>query len=144
MVLVLDDYHLLSQESRLNGLINTLAFDNIPDFHLILISRGTPNIKLYTLASKQLCNRLDTADLAFTRDETASYLAARGLRMASGAIDKIMEKTDGWVSAIYLIGEGIRHAFGSRCEQMMQLLDSSFRFSRTSYRAFTSSSSVIG
>ena len=36
------------------------------------------------------------------------------------------------------------HACGSRCEQIIQLLDNSFRFSRTSYRALTSSSSVIG
>jgi len=109
LVLVLDDYHLIPLDSRLNTLINALAFENIPDFHLVLIARGTPNIKLYTLASRQLCNRLDTGDLAFTKDETAGYLAARGLRLAPDAIEEIMRKTDGWVSAIYLIGEGIRH-----------------------------------
>lgn len=108
-VLVLDDFHLISQDSCLNALINALAFENLPGFHLVLITRSTPNIKLYTLTSRQLCNRIDTADLAFTREETAGYLAARGLRMAPAAIDKITEKTEGWVSAIYLIGEGIRH-----------------------------------
>jgi len=104
----IDDYQLLPDDSPVHRLIETLAFENVPNLHILLLSRAQPNIRLYTLASKEMALCIDADTLAFSVAETDGYLAMRGLRLTRGAVESIHESSGGWVSAIYLLGEGIR------------------------------------
>jgi LuxR family maltose regulon positive regulatory protein len=107
-LLCIDDYQLLPDESPVHKLIETLAFENVPNLHILLLSRAQPNIRLYTLASKEMALCIDADTLAFSVAETDGYLAMRGLRLTRGAVESIHESSGGWVSAIYLLGEGLR------------------------------------
>lgn len=107
-LLCIDDYQLLPDDSPVHALIETLAFEDVPNLHILLLSRAQPNIRLYTLASKNMAFCIDSDTLAFNETETDGYLAMRGLRLTKEAVESIYETSGGWVSAIYLLGEGIR------------------------------------
>ena len=107
-LLCIDDYQLLPDDSPVHRLIETLAFENVPNLHILLLSRAQPNIRLYTLASKEMALCIDADTLSFSVSETDGYLAMRGLRLTRTAVESIHETSGGWVSAIYLLGEGIR------------------------------------
>lgn len=107
-LLCIDDYQLLPDDSPVHALVETLAFEDVPNLHILLLSRAQPNIRLYTLASKNMAFCIDADTLAFNEAETDGYLAMRGLRLTKDAVESIYETTGGWVSAIYLLGEGIR------------------------------------
>ena len=107
-ILCVDDYQYLTEDSPVHTLAETIAFEDIPNFHLLLLSRAQPNLRLATLASKEMALCIDAETLGFTEKETDGYLAMRGLRLTKGVVDSICEISAGWVSAIYLLGEGIR------------------------------------
>ena len=107
-ILCIDDYQLLPDDSPLHKLIETLVFENVENLHVLLLSRSQPNVRLYTLASKEMALCIDADTLAFNTAETDGYLAMRGLRLTRGAVESIHEASGGWVSAIYLLGEGVR------------------------------------
>jgi LuxR family maltose regulon positive regulatory protein len=107
-LICIDDYHLLPDDSQIHKLIETLAFEDLPNLHLLILSRAQPRIRLYTLASKEKTTCIDSNTLAFNIEETDGYLATRGLRLTKGAVENIRNSSGGWISAIYLLSEGIR------------------------------------
>ena len=107
-VFCIDDYQILSEDSPVHSLIETLAFENIDNLHIMLLSRSQPNMRIGTLASKQMALCIDAESLAFDIKETDGYLTMRGLRLTKGAVEGIYQSSGGWVSAIYLLGEGVR------------------------------------
>ncbi|MDD3335107.1 MAG: LuxR C-terminal-related transcriptional regulator [Eubacteriales bacterium] len=107
-IICIDDYQLLPDDSPVHHLIETITFEAIPNLHLLVLSRAQPNIRLYTLTSKEMALCIDADTLAFDVKETDGYLSMRGLRLTKGAVESIHESSGGWVSAIYLLGEGIR------------------------------------
>ena len=107
-LLCIDDYQLLPDDSPVHRLVETLAFEAVPNLHILLLSRAQPNIRLYTLVSKEMALCIDADTLAFNVAETDGYLAMRGLRLTRSAVENIHKASGGWVSAIYLLGEGIR------------------------------------
>jgi len=107
-IICIDDYQLLPEDSPVHTLVETLAFEKIDDLHILLLSRSQPNIRIGTLASKEMVLCVDADVLAFDVKETDGYLAMRGLRLTKSAVEGIHESSGGWVSAIYLLGEGLR------------------------------------
>lgn len=103
-----DDYQLLPDESPVHALVETLAFENIENLHVLLLSRTQPNIRLATLVSKDMAACIDVDALSFNDKETDGYLSMRGLRLTRDAVDSIHRLSGGWISAIYLLGEGVR------------------------------------
>lgn len=108
-VLVIDDYHLIPDESRLNDLIRVLMLEEPQNFRLVLVSRSLPAVEPVTLSVKGLCTIITSADLAFTPEETDGYLSSRGLQLTGRAVARIYEHTEGWISAIFLVSEGVRN-----------------------------------
>lgn len=107
-LLCVDDYQYLPEDSPVHALLETIAFEDIPNFHLLLLSRAQLNIRLATLASKEMALCIDAQTLGFTQKETDGYLTMRGLRLTKGVVDSICQSSGGWISAIYLLSEGIR------------------------------------
>ena len=112
-VLVIDDYQLLPDESRVNDLIKLIVLEEPRNFRLVLISRSLPAVDPVTLTAKGLCAIVTSAELAFTPQETDCYLASRGLRLAGRAVAKICRDTGGWISAIFLVSEGVRNGLAA-------------------------------
>lgn len=108
VIICIDDFQYLPDDSPVLPLINTLAFECVEDLHILILARREPALSVGTLYSKDLCMMVDEKVLRFDYDETAGYLAMRGLRLTKSAIDQVCGMSDGWVSAIYLISEGIR------------------------------------
>jgi LuxR family transcriptional regulator, maltose regulon positive regulatory protein len=115
VVLVLDDYHLIT-----NGECHeTVGFfiEHLPEtIHLVISTRSDPPLGLGRLRARGEVNELRTEQLAFSEEETTSLLGERlGLRMSRADIDELLERTEGWPAGIYLAALSMRgrdpHAF---------------------------------
>ncbi len=67
--LVLDDCHLLGKSLKINNFLQSILDRFTPYFHLIIISRSLPPLKLSRLMADRQVTQIIEADLAFTRDE---------------------------------------------------------------------------
>ena len=108
LVVVLDDYHLLT-----NPAIHTaLAFllDHLPSLlHLVLVTREDPPFPLARLRARRQLVEIRAADLRFTAEETASFLydqMALPLRREDVAL--LGERTEGWIAGLHLAALSLR------------------------------------
>lgn len=103
IVLVLDDYHLLTslfvQESV------AFLLEHAPEqLRLIIASRSLPSLPLPRLRAHGLLAELSFADLRFTRQETEELLRKlAGIEdHSSEEISRLLASTEGWVTGITL------------------------------------------
>src|SRR5918994_722609 len=117
VVLVLDDYHLIT-----NGECHeTVGFflEHLPEtIHLVISTRSDPPLGLGRLRARGEVNELRTEQLAFSEEEATSLLGQRlGLRIGRADIEELLERTEGWPAGIYLAALSMRgrdpHAFVS-------------------------------
>ena len=111
IVIVIDDYHLINQSVQLGSLIELLAEEEIPNLHIVLLTRTRPKFNPMNLISKGLCYSLDTDLLSFTMQEIKDYLDLMDLCAPMPDIEKIYSYTEGWISAVYLLMLGIKKGF---------------------------------
>ena len=110
-VLVIDDYHIIEQNDRVRNLVELIALEEIPNLHIVLISRTRPKFNHINLTSKGLCNYLDTNMLSFTLQETTDYFELMKVTASVEEIQRIQNFTKGWISAIYLLLLGAKQGF---------------------------------
>lgn len=108
MVIVIDDYHLINQSLKLGSLIELLSEEEIPNLHIVLLTRTRPKFNHMNLISKGLCYNLDIDTLSFTRQEIKDYLDLMDFCAPMQDIEKIYSYTEGWISAIYLLMLGLK------------------------------------
>ncbi|KAF5065730.1 HTH-type transcriptional regulator MalT [anaerobic digester metagenome] len=108
LVLVIDDYHLINQSTQLGTLIELLAEEEIPNLHILLLTRTRPKFNHMNLISKGLCYYLDTDTLSFTMQEIKEYLDLMDFCALPQDIERIYSYTEGWISAVYLLMLGIK------------------------------------
>jgi LuxR family maltose regulon positive regulatory protein len=100
--LVLDDYHVITDESIQRGM--TFLLEHMPpQLHLILTSRTDPPLPLARLrAQGQLCE-VRRADLRFEAAEVHNFLqAVMGLDLPPEAIAILESRTEGWIAGLQL------------------------------------------
>lgn len=108
-VIVIDDYHLIEQSQALNHFIELIAEEEIPNLHVVLLSRTRPPLNHINLLSKGLCYYVDTNKLSFTLQEVQDYFTYMGFSdLPTKEIKRIYLYTRGWISAIYLILLGLK------------------------------------
>jgi LuxR family maltose regulon positive regulatory protein len=108
LVLVLDDYHLIS-----NPVCHqTLGFfiDHLPaNVHLMLATRIDPPLPLARLRGSGELAEVRIAELGFTDTEAATLLnQAMGLELTAPQVQQLWEQTEGWVTGLYLAGLWLR------------------------------------
>jgi LuxR family maltose regulon positive regulatory protein len=108
LVLVLDDYHLVT-----NGLCHaTLGFfvDHLPaNVHLMVATRVDPPLPLARLRASGELVELRIAELGFTRAEAEELLGeAMGLELTVDQTERLWERTEGWAAGLYLAGLSLR------------------------------------
>ena len=113
LYLVIDDYHLISAESRVNYLLRTMVLEEPRALHIVLASRSMPALGVTELVSKDLAFVVDTDALALTREETEDYLLSQGLRLTKRAVERIYGLSAGWISALFLLAEGVKNGLGT-------------------------------
>jgi LuxR family transcriptional regulator, maltose regulon positive regulatory protein len=97
--LVLDDVHVLRHAAALDPL--TLLVRRLsPGFHLVLTSRTDPPLGLPRLRLDGLLREVRATDLAFTPDETGTFLARQGLQLPEPSLCLLQDRTEGWVAGV--------------------------------------------
>jgi LuxR family transcriptional regulator, maltose regulon positive regulatory protein len=108
LVLVLDDYHLIT-----NPVCHqTLGFflEHLPaGVHVVLATRVDPPLALARMRARGELAELRVADLQFTDEETAALLnGAMGLALAAEDVERLAERTEGWAAGLVLAGLSLR------------------------------------
>jgi LuxR family maltose regulon positive regulatory protein len=74
---------------------------------LALASRVMPDTPIGRLRAHHLVHEVTARELAMTGLEAARLLAATGLELSSGQLDRLVERTAGWPAPLYLAGLAI-------------------------------------
>lgn len=102
LVLVLDDYHVITEPAVHRSL--GLLLEHLPrNVHLMMGTRADPPFPLARYRVRGELNELRAEDLRFTDQETAEFLRnVRKLDVPSQAVIALQEQTQGWIAALEL------------------------------------------
>jgi LuxR family maltose regulon positive regulatory protein len=126
LVLVLDEYHLVTAEAIHHTVVYLLR--NLPgQCRLVLLSRSDPPLPLVRLRAEQQVTELRAADLRFTNGETVELLTAlHGAAPEPAYVAELYRQTEGWALALQLAAlvqeDGVAHGAVSAHHQITEYL----------------------
>jgi ATP/maltotriose-dependent transcriptional regulator MalT len=102
ITLVLDDYHLITENS-IHAAI-TYLLDHIPaTLQLVLVTRETPPLPLARLRARGQLREFHISDLRFTAEETKQYLTqVMRLDLSTEKILSLAQHTQGWIAGLQM------------------------------------------
>jgi LuxR family transcriptional regulator, maltose regulon positive regulatory protein len=108
LVLVLDDYHLITEITCQQSF--GFFLDHLPAaVHVVLATRVDPPLQLARVRARAELLELRAADLQFTGREAAALLNdAMGLGLSAEEVQRLVERTEGWAVGLVLAGLSIR------------------------------------
>jgi LuxR family maltose regulon positive regulatory protein len=108
LVLVLDDYHLVTNAAC----HQTLAFflDHLPaGVHVVVSTRADSPLPLAKMRARGELAELRAADLQFTNEEASALLnGSMGLQLTTDDVERLAERTEGWAAGLVLAGLSLR------------------------------------
>jgi LuxR family maltose regulon positive regulatory protein len=106
--LVLDDYHVITDENIQRGM--TFLLEHLPpQLHLILSARADPPLPLARLRGQGQLTEVRTADLRFGTTEAGIFLQeVMGLDLETSAIAILERRTEGWIVGLQLAALSLR------------------------------------
>jgi LuxR family maltose regulon positive regulatory protein len=108
VVLVLDDYHVI-ESTELQRSVASLLEHLPPHVHLVVATRSDPPWPLAQMRARGDLLEVRAADLRFTEDEAADYLAGgMGLAVTSDDVAALETRTEGWIAALQLAALSMR------------------------------------
>jgi LuxR family maltose regulon positive regulatory protein len=107
VVLVLDDYQAVAAES-IHRLVRVLIERGPPFVHLALVTREDPPLPLARLRAHGRLVEVRAADLRCTPDEASAYLAVAGVTLAPPLVERLVERTEGWMAGLQLAAISLR------------------------------------
>jgi LuxR family maltose regulon positive regulatory protein len=108
VVLVLDDYHLITNEEIHEAL--AYLVERMPNsFRLVLATREDPPLPLGRLRARGQLAELRVDELRFSKEETSAFLnEALDLGLSVEDIERLQARTEGWPAALYLAALTLR------------------------------------
>jgi LuxR family transcriptional regulator, maltose regulon positive regulatory protein len=108
LVLVLDDYHLVTNPACHQAL--GLFLDHLPaGVHVALSTRADPPLPLARMRARGELVELRAAALRFTDEEASALLnGSMGLQLAADDVERLAERTEGWAAGLVLAGLSLR------------------------------------
>jgi LuxR family transcriptional regulator, maltose regulon positive regulatory protein len=108
LVLVLDDYHLVTNPTCHRTL--GLFLDHLPaGVHVALSTRVDPPLPLAGMRARGELTEIRAAELRFTDQEAAALLnGSMGLQLATQDVARLAERTEGWAAGLVLAGLSLR------------------------------------
>ncbi|WP_297423117.1 LuxR C-terminal-related transcriptional regulator [Clostridium sp.] len=100
-VFIIDDWY-DTKITYINQFIKALAFSEIPNFHMVIISRNKPDDQYHELELKQKCLVMRQDDIAFDYNETIEFFEINGINLSQEEKEEVYSYTGGWTSATYL------------------------------------------
>ena len=109
-VLVLDDYHLISEQAVHDTVIHLLT--QLPQhMHLYIAARADPPLKLSRLRANSELNELRLDDLIFTRNEVEQlFNGLMTLDLDQEQITALTNRTEGWIAGLQMAAISLRSA----------------------------------
>ena len=104
LVLVLDDFHLITDAAILQGM-EFLLQHQPPQLHIVLITREDPDLPFARLRARDQLTELRARDLRFTRAEADVFLrGVMGVALSEQDVSALEARTEGWVAGLQLAG----------------------------------------
>lgn len=129
LLLVLDDFHVISNEDVMSALTD-LATHRTP-VHLLLVTRVDPPLPLHRLRLNGVLSEVSASDLAFDAAAISSLAsAAESLNLSPGDVQDVLARTEGWPTGVRLAtmylaraGQGMRvDGFGGTDKSVAEFL----------------------
>ncbi|MCA9959933.1 MAG: hypothetical protein KC443_12905, partial [Anaerolineales bacterium] len=99
MLLILDDYHVISSQEAVHEALAFLLAHSPETFHLVIASRSDPALPLARLRARGQLGEIRAADLRFTDAEAAHFLnEVMGLHLDAAAVATLARRTEGWIA----------------------------------------------
>lgn len=109
-VLVLDDYHLLT-DVRVHKQLEHLVAYAPASLHVVVAGRSDPPLPLARLRAAGELTEVRAADLRFTVEEAAGLVRqVANVALPAGALTGMMERTEGWAAGLQLAALSVRQA----------------------------------
>jgi LuxR family transcriptional regulator, maltose regulon positive regulatory protein len=108
VVLVLDDYHLVT-EPRCREQIQFLVLNLVPPARMIIITRADPLLPLARLRATGDLTEIRMRELAFTHDEAVALVERiAAVRLSERDLVSLVHRTEGWPAGISLAALSLR------------------------------------
>ena len=109
-IVILDDYHLISEPEVHNHLIYLL--DHLPpQMHLVVASRSDPPLQIARLRARSELTELRLADLCFTLDEAAQFFRhVMHLDLQQDQVAALTARTEGWIAGLQMAAISVKGA----------------------------------
>jgi ATP/maltotriose-dependent transcriptional regulator MalT len=102
LVLVLDDYHLVTS-AQVHASVAMLLDRSPPQLHLILITRADPALPLSRLRVREDMAEIRAEDLRFSAVEALDFFSDRlGPRLSEQDVLQLLARTEGWAAGLQL------------------------------------------
>ncbi len=108
VILILDDFHLISEPIIHEGLL--FALDHLPaNLHLILATRTDPLLPLSRLRARGQLLEIRSSDIRFTPLEATTFLLQHmGLPLSEEDVTTLHSRTEGWIAGLHLAALSLR------------------------------------
>lgn len=108
ITLVLDDYHLISEQS-VHDALSFLIEHQPPTLHLFVATRMDPPFPLPRLRVRAQMVEIRISDLRFSPDETIRFLnEVNRLELPQDMLDTLAARTEGWAAGLQLAALSLR------------------------------------
>jgi LuxR family maltose regulon positive regulatory protein len=122
-VLVLDDYHLLS-DPRIHEAVEFLVAYLPPALRLVVAGRADPPLRVARLRARGELTELRAAHLRFAPDEAAALVSTvAGVELDRPAAEAVWKRTEGWAAGLQLAALALRADPGARHGDDRHLFD---------------------
>jgi LuxR family maltose regulon positive regulatory protein len=114
IVLVLDDYHLITSPKIHKTL--TYLLDHLPrNLHLVIATRADPPLHIARLRGRGQLTELRQADLSFSVREVDSYLRqVMGLDLSPDDVAALAARTEGWITGLQMAALAVQRKDAAR------------------------------
>jgi LuxR family maltose regulon positive regulatory protein len=102
IVLVLEDYHLIENET-IDQLIELMLNQAIANLHLIITTREDPNLPLTRLRVRNQLTEIRAIDLSFSLEEAGEFFSSvMAVKLSKKEMEILENRTEGWVAGLQL------------------------------------------
>lgn len=110
LTLILDDYHLIENES-VHAVMQFIVHQAPANLHLVIMSRMGLPFPIARLQAQGLATRIQADELRFSAEETAVFFQQQQhIQLNDSQLAAIAKQTEGWVACLQLAGLALQTA----------------------------------